>query len=75
MKKILNFLKAFVGFPIFIRAWIRSKPVSFEIASNRLSICNACDELDLVTRQCTKCWCFVRLKVKWEKEQCPLGKW
>jgi hypothetical protein len=72
---ILNLLKAFIRFPIFLWAWIRSKPASLELASSRLEVCCMCEDLDLLTRQCTHCWCFVRYKVQWQDEDCPKGKW
>ena len=75
MRWLITIAKVLIKSPIFIWAWIRSKPVSFEVASARLKVCGECDELDLLTRQCRKCWCFVRLKVRWEKEKCPLDKW
>jgi hypothetical protein len=75
MKRLLNLLRAFVRLPFFLYALARARPVSFETASARLALCSECEELDLLTRQCKKCWCFVRYKVQWEKEKCPEGKW
>jgi len=72
---LITVAKALIKSPVFVWAWIRSKPVSFEVASARLAICNNCDELDLITRQCKKCWCFVGLKVRWQYEKCPLNRW
>jgi len=73
--KFHNWFRAFLRTPYFIWAYIRSKPVSLDVASSRLAICCECADLDLITRQCTHCWCFVRYKVQWEKEKCPLEKW
>lgn len=73
--RLLNISRAIIRFPRFLIALIKSKPVSIYIASFRLRICNECDDLDLLTRQCKHCWCFVRLKVQWEDERCPIGKW
>ena len=42
--------------------------------SKRLNVCNICDRLS-ITRQCKECGCFVDLKVKYHKSNCPLNKW
>lgn len=44
-------------------------------ASNRYDICLKCPELIKVTKQCKKCGCFMALKTKLEKAECPIGKW
>lgn len=75
LRDAINFLRAAIRFPIFLWAWIRAKPVSLEVASYRLRLCCDCEELELFTRQCRKCWCFVGLKVQWKAEKCPIGKW
>lgn len=66
---------AFSNIPSFLKAMYLSKPASFEISSDRLTTCYGCDRLDLITNQCKECWCFIRLKVQWLDESCPLGKW
>jgi hypothetical protein len=70
-----SLIQAAIRLPIFLWAWIRSKPVTLEVAQSRLAICWDCPELDLMTRQCRKCWCFIVLKVQWQAEKCPLKKW
>lgn len=46
-----------------------------ELAQKRLAICLNCKELFRLTGNCKKCGCFVREKVKYKTERCPLGKW
>jgi hypothetical protein len=41
----------------------------------RYSICEGCDRLTGVTKQCRECGCFMKLKVKIAEAVCPLGKW
>ena len=75
MHKFIGLLHALIRFPIFLWAWVRSTPSSLELASARLEVCCSCEYLDPLTRQCTKCWCFVRYKVQWRDEECPVGYW
>lgn len=46
-----------------------------EVASTRIKICMDCEHLWKVTRQCSKCYCFVDAKTKIRTEKCPLDKW
>jgi len=46
-----------------------------EISTNRLSICESCEHLMNVTRQCRKCFCIVDAKTKLRNAKCPEGKW
>jgi len=43
--------------------------------SKRFDICMACPELIQATKQCKQCGCFMKMKVKLKRAQCPLGKW
>ncbi len=45
-----------------------------ELVQKRLTICNSCDFL-LITRNCSKCGCFVDAKTKVIRGKCPIGKW
>lgn len=45
------------------------------ISSSRLEICNSCEFLIPVTKQCKKCGCFMAAKTKLAAAACPLGKW
>lgn len=49
--------------------------VSEEQAISRYSICEQCPSLIKFTHQCKECGCFMKLKTKLEKAECPLGKW
>lgn len=60
------------------RPWHLLNPnnyVNDETSEKRLDICEQCPELIKVTSQCKKCGCFMKLKVKIERSECPLGKW
>lgn len=46
-----------------------------KLASERFSICSACPEMIKLTSQCKKCGCFMNLKTKLQKAECPIGKW
>ncbi|RAX56451.1 hypothetical protein CCZ01_09490 [Helicobacter monodelphidis] len=52
-----------------------SPHVDLEIQQKRLHICLACDRLFALTKNCKECGCFVKMKVKYKKSECPLGKW
>lgn len=45
-----------------------------ELSNNRIEVCNSCEFL-LITRNCSKCGCFVDAKTKLLRAGCPLGKW
>lgn len=49
--------------------------VEESIANSRLSICESCPELTKLTKQCKKCGCFMVLKTRMVKAECPLQKW
>jgi len=61
--------------PNYIKAILFSKKVPFQIALTRLKICNLCPNLNPITRQCEKCFCFVGEKVKYESQSCPIKNW
>lgn len=48
--------------------------VNKEIAQERYDICKGCPFL-LPTKQCSKCGCFMKAKVKMAHAECPEGKW
>lgn len=48
---------------------------SEEEANARFDMCKACPELIKLSNQCKKCGCFMILKTKLAKAECPLGKW
>jgi hypothetical protein len=47
---------------------------SDEESSRRYSICEECPHLT-ITKQCTKCGCFMVAKTKLAHADCPLNKW
>jgi hypothetical protein len=54
----------------------RSSPkVSRQVAKERLDICYTCPEFQQRMQRCSKCGCFMKMKVVLEKAKCPLGKW
>ena len=53
----------------------QTKYVDESTASSRFDICNSCEFLIPVTKQCKKCGCFMAAKTKIENASCPLGKW
>jgi len=54
---------------------VNKRLVTKEIAQNRYDICEGCDRLTSVTKQCTECKCFMKIKVTFPKSECPIGKW
>jgi hypothetical protein len=61
------------GFVGSMVTWAKSGFALSEKASERLQICQGCDELK--NGRCQVCQCFVAAKVKLATEKCPLGKW
>ncbi len=45
------------------------------LQNERYSVCESCDRLTSISRQCRECGCFMKLKVKLADAYCPLGKW
>jgi len=46
-----------------------------DIAQSRFDHCKSCTKFIQITKMCSECGCFMKLKVKIKKEKCPLGKW
>jgi hypothetical protein len=46
-----------------------------EVAYTRYDICKGCDKLNSITKTCSECGCFMRLKVTLPNAHCPLHKW
>lgn len=59
----------------FFKAVPEWREAPLEVALSRLRTCGDCDRLDIMTRQCTVCGCFVSLKVRDGNQSCPVGKW
>ena len=53
----------------------KGQKVTEEIYQERIRLCNNCPELRTSIRQCKVCLCFIDLKAKFEKMNCPLQKW
>lgn len=41
----------------------------------RISICEKCEFFIKITKQCSKCGCFMNLKTRLTDASCPEGKW
>lgn len=48
---------------------------SEEIQKQRIEMCNPCEHLFSLTRQCKKCGCAVDAKTKLSTSSCPENKW
>lgn len=46
-----------------------------EVSEKRYSICESCPEFINFSKQCKKCGCFMTIKTKLQKAQCPINKW
>jgi formate dehydrogenase maturation protein FdhE len=46
-----------------------------ELADARMAVCEECNSLLKITKQCKECGCFMVLKTKIKHATCPLGKW
>lgn len=45
------------------------------LISERIALCNVCDEMKKPLRICGKCGCQVDAKARYKKSSCPIGKW
>lgn len=46
-----------------------------DLIEYRLSICNGCEWFNKRLAKCRRCGCFMQLKTRLEKAQCPERKW
>ena len=44
-------------------------------ANKRKAICNSCDFFNKAQERCTKCGCYMAVKVYLKASNCPIGKW
>jgi len=44
-------------------------------AKNRKNICEGCEFFNKAQERCTKCGCFMAVKVYLKASNCPIGKW
>lgn len=49
--------------------------VEESIHKERFALCLECPHLIQLTKQCTKCGCFMEMKTKLPNAFCPIGKW
>ena len=52
-----------------------SPRASEELQKERMSICNLCENLIQLTKQCNKCGCFMEMKTRLLDAKCPIEKW
>lgn len=45
------------------------------IVERRWSICRACDKFDAEHTRCRVCGCRMQIKISWDDQRCPIGKW
>jgi len=48
---------------------------SAEVADLRMKECVECPALIQITNTCSRCGCFMNVKVKLLTATCPIGKW
>ena len=53
----------------------RIKPVPESVFQDRYEICLSCPLLNKVTKTCTACGCFMKLKATLPNAYCPKDKW
>lgn len=54
---------------------VLSKKVSKNVENKRYDHCKDCTFLIKATKQCMKCGCFMKMKVKYSQAFCPIGIW
>lgn len=54
--------------------WSKMKMSTKKDVDNRIKKCKMCEELT-EWNICEQCKCWMPLKVKFENQHCPLGKW
>lgn len=46
-----------------------------EIRKLRADACSVCPKLDKEEYKCNECGCYLKYKIAWATQECPLGKW
>lgn len=72
---IKGLLGALYNSPDFFRALWKYYPAPLEVQLERIQKCHECTDWSFLTGQCRRCYCFVRFKVKFGGEKCPILKW
>lgn len=49
--------------------------VEDSLQKERMTICIECPHLIKLTKQCSKCGCFMDAKTRLPNSSCPIGKW
>ena len=49
--------------------------VAETVSKLRMEECERCDYYDKKQTRCRKCGCYMKVKVKFNNTQCPIGKW
>ena len=44
-------------------------------SEQRYEICKGCEFFNAILKTCTKCGCFMPMKVEIKSVKCPAGKW
>lgn len=52
-----------------------NKRASKEVYKSRINICEGCEHLIPLLKQCFKCGCLMEIKTRITDAQCPIGKW
>lgn len=78
-KSIGDFMTEMPKVPRLARPWDMFNKnigrVEDTIQKERMSICNDCPYLIKLTKQCSKCGCFMEAKTRLPHASCPEGKW
>lgn len=46
-----------------------------ETLKYRSDICSVCPSLNKEEYRCNECGCYLKYKIAWATQECPLGKW
>ena len=49
--------------------------VNDEEFNKRIGMCKSCPFFINITKQCSRCGCFMNLKAKMAHASCPIGNW
>lgn len=77
MNKLPSFGQKLISLTKAATAYIAGgmKTASDEEQNKRAEICGACPDLIADSYQCGKCGCFLKYKIGWATNRCPVGKW
>lgn len=49
--------------------------IDMDSFQERIKVCDTCENLVKMTFSCKKCGCFMKIKARFKKSTCPIGKW